>query len=140
AAGRTSTVRASSASPPASANANGTKPAARRDWESETSSEKWTNSVGTSSSARIAREPPRTDAPERRRDAEVMRRPDLQLLAVVLEARDQALLGGIVRVRLVDERADPQQAGAGRDGGRDECRRGRAPLSEAHDGERGERD
>ena len=61
--------RASSASPPAKAKANGTKPAARRDWESETAFEKWTKSSGTSISASTATAPPSTNAPQRRRAA-----------------------------------------------------------------------
>ena len=47
----TASDRERSASPPAKANAKGRNPAARRDCESETTSEKCTKSVGTSSSA-----------------------------------------------------------------------------------------
>ena len=57
------------AAPPATANANGTKPAARRACDSEIASANRGNSHGTSSSTRITSEPPSTNAAQRRFDA-----------------------------------------------------------------------
>ena len=65
----TRSARASTAAPPANANANGTKPAARRDCESDTRSEKRGNTNGQSSSASTSTVPPRTNALQRRRAA-----------------------------------------------------------------------
>ena len=62
-------ARASTAAPPASANANGTKPAARRDCDSETRSEKCGKTNGRSSSASTSTMPPSTSALQRRRAA-----------------------------------------------------------------------
>ena len=62
-------VRARTAAPPAKANGNGRKPAARRACDSDTASE---NGVNRTANRRIASrltEPPRTYADHRRRDA-----------------------------------------------------------------------
>ena len=125
--GSTQTERATSASPPAKANANGTKPAARRDCESETAFEKRTKSSGTSISASTATVPPRTNAPQRRRaakhrerhqgerrnrdrtgaarhlrrEAEVVHRLDDELTAVVGERRRLQPVGRVHGQRLV---------------------------------------
>src|SRR5262249_35452575 len=64
--GSTQIDLASRARPPANANANGRKPAARRDWESETALEKRVNSSGISINARTATTPPSKNAPQRR--------------------------------------------------------------------------
>jgi hypothetical protein len=61
--------RASTAAPPANANTNGRNPAARRDCETETRSEKWVNAYGHSSSASTSSVPPSTYALQRRRPA-----------------------------------------------------------------------
>ena len=61
--------RANTAAPPASAIANGTKPAARRDCESETRSEKCGNTIEESSIASRSTVPPSTSALHLRRAA-----------------------------------------------------------------------
>ena len=61
--------RARTAAPPATANANGTKPAARRACEIETASANRVKRSGTSISTSTARKPPSTNAAQRRRPA-----------------------------------------------------------------------
>ena len=63
------TRRASTPIPPAKANANGRKPAARRACEMETRSDSDVKSAGTSIAANTASEPPTTYAAHRRRAA-----------------------------------------------------------------------
>ena len=55
--------------PPTKANANGRKPAARRDCESDTASERCSKRNGTSIAASTASEPPSTNGAQRRRQA-----------------------------------------------------------------------
>ena len=57
------------AAPPARAKANGTKPAARRAWESETRSVKRGKTTDQSSRPSTSTAPPRTSALQRRRAA-----------------------------------------------------------------------
>ena len=55
--------------PPTSANANGRNPAARRDCESDTASDRCSKKNGTSITASTASEPPRTNDDQRRPQA-----------------------------------------------------------------------
>ncbi len=84
-------ARVSTAIPPANAKAKGTKPAARRDWESETRSEKCGKRTDESSMPSTSTVPPSTNALQRRRAAK-------------RGERDERQRGDRDRTRPVDER------------------------------------
>ena len=156
--------RASTAAPPATANGNGTKPAARRACEIETASAKWVNSVGheherehgeeaaeherAPAAARgrgrraaprraRARRPPRP-AEHLRREPVAAVREDVELVPVVLE-RPGELVPGRVRPRRSRGRsaaARGRPSPRERDGGQGERRPPRAPSGRAAAGRR----
>ena len=155
--------------PPASANANGKKPASRRACESETTSENGVNSHGTSVIAKIASEPPTTYAAHRRREASAVsgtsrsaatatapERPNtcgasakwstepLQLARVLVEGAGPLLCVRAHGRRAPHDRHEPDEEQARRDDERREGERAAAnlltPPRPAHREEAAERD